>query len=291
MTSRDGSVRMLPPLTPAAVVPEGVAELPADAPIIAVVVSLNFPDMTAEVSELVKRFTKTALETLLKAGARAVLVDSSATNLPDPHHVAAASGVLFLGGGDVDPGLYGVRGRVPNLYGVDRCADEYCMELINRTLAGDAPLLAICRGSQLLNLTCGGSLIPDLDPYELHRGAKGEKMFIDEPVSLLPGSLLRGILGRERITVRSGHHQAVERLGPGLRTAAVADDGIIEAIEHLDRTWVVGVQWHPEDSDGDAADRELLFEAFVDQARTHAKLLHLPSVASTGRRLAAYEAR
>jgi putative glutamine amidotransferase len=282
MTNRDGRVRTLVPITPADVIPDGFAELPGNAPIIAVVVSLNFPDMTVEVSQLVKRFTRTALKTLLKAGARAVLVDSSATNLPDPKHIAGASGVLFLGGGDVDPGLYGVRGPVPNLYGVERRADEYCMELIDQTLARDAPLLAICRGSQLLNLTSGGTLIPDLDPYELHRGGKGESMFLDEPVTILPGSRLHSILGRDRITVRSGHHQAVEQVGPRLRVAAVADDGIIEGTEHKDNTWVVGVQWHPEDSDGNAEDRELLFKAFVEQASSHAEKMQNQAMAHTG---------
>ncbi|MDQ0733297.1 gamma-glutamyl-gamma-aminobutyrate hydrolase family protein [Arthrobacter sp. B1I2] len=282
MTNRDGRVRTLVPITPADVIPAGFAELPGNAPIIAVVVSLNFPDMTVEVSQLVKRFTRTALETLLKAGARAVLVDSSATNLPDPKHIAGASGVLFLGGGDVDPSLYGVRGPVPNLYGVERRADEYCMELIDQTLARDAPLLAICRGSQLLNLTSGGTLIPDLDPYELHRGGKGESMFLDEPVTILPGSRLHGILGRDRITVRSGHHQAVEQVGPRLRVAAVADDGIIEGTEHKDNTWVVGVQWHPEDSDGNAEDRELLFKAFVEQASSHAEKMQNQAMVHTG---------
>ncbi|GGJ22514.1 gamma-glutamyl-gamma-aminobutyrate hydrolase family protein [Paenarthrobacter histidinolovorans] len=281
MTNRDGGVRPLAPITPADVTPDGFAELPGDAPIIAVVVSLDFPDMTVEVSQLVKRFTRTALETLLKAGARAVLVDSSATNLPDPKHIAGAGGVLFLGGGDVDPSLYGVSAPVPNLYGVERRADEYCMELIDQTLARDAPLLAICRGSQLLNLTSGGTLIPDLDPYELHRGGKGESMFLDEPVTILPGSRLHSILGRERITVRSGHHQAVEHVGPSLRVAAVADDGIIEGTEHKDNTWVVGVQWHPEDSNGNAEDRELLFKAFVDQASSHSQKMQNQAMAHT----------
>ncbi|MFP3581240.1 gamma-glutamyl-gamma-aminobutyrate hydrolase family protein [Arthrobacter sp. SIMBA_036] len=282
MTNRDGRVRTLTPITPADVIPDGFAELPGNAPIIAVVVSLNFPDMTVEVSQLVKRFTRTALETLLKAGARAVLVDSSATSLPDPKHIAGASGVLFLGGGDVDPSLYGVCGPVPNLYGVERRADEYCMELIDKTLARDAPLLAICRGSQLLNLTSGGTLIPDLDPYDLHRGGKGESMFLDEPVTILPGSRLHSILGRDRITVRSGHHQAVEEVGPRLRVSAVADDGIIEGTEHMDNTWVVGVQWHPEDSDGNAEDRELLFKAFVEQASSHAEKMQNQAMAHTG---------
>ncbi|MFJ4210908.1 gamma-glutamyl-gamma-aminobutyrate hydrolase family protein [Paenarthrobacter sp. NPDC089675] len=266
MTNRHGRVRTIAPITPADVIPDGFADLPGNAPIIAVVVSLNFPDMTVEVSELVKRFTRTAMETLLNAGARAVLVDSSASALPDPKHIENADGVLFLGGGDVDPSLYGVRGPVPNLYGVERRADEYCMELIDQTLTRDAPMLAICRGSQLLNLTCGGTLIPDLDPYKLHRGGKGESMFLDEPITIIHGTRLHNILGQDRITVRSGHHQAVEQAGPTLRVAAVADDGIIEGTEHKDNTWVVGVQWHPEDSDGNADDRKRLFEAFVEQA-------------------------
>ncbi len=282
MTNRDDRVSTLAPITPSDVTPDGFAELPENAPTIAVVVSLNFPDMTVEVSQLMKRFTRTALETLLHAGARAVLVDSSATNLPDPKHTAGASGVLLLGGGDVDPSLYGVNTPVPNLYGVERRADEYCMQLIDQTLARDAPLLAICRGSQLLNLTSGGTLIPDLDPYELHRGGKGESVFIDEPVTILPGSRLHSILGRERITVRSGHHQAVENVGPRLQITAVADDGIIEGTEHKDNTWVVGVQWHPEDADGNAEDRELLFKAFVDEASSHGKKMQNQAMAHIG---------
>lgn len=252
-------------VTPEDVMPAGIADLPADAPTIAVVVSLNFPDMTDEINELVIRFTSTALTTLTRAGARSILVDSSAAELPDPAVVNSADGVLFLGGGDVDPGLYGVTGPVPHLYGVDRAADVYSIDLITDTIARDAPLFAICRGSQLLNFALGGTLIPDLDPWELHRGGPGKPMFLDEPVSLVEGAKIREVLGRDRILVRSGHHQAVGEVAPDLTATAVADDGIVEGTEHRTARWVVGVQWHPEDSDGSAEDREALFREFVRQ--------------------------
>ncbi|MCG2623263.1 gamma-glutamyl-gamma-aminobutyrate hydrolase family protein [Arthrobacter sp. I2-34] len=248
---------------PADVVPAGVAGLPADAPRIAVVVSLTFPGMTAQTLELMERFTRTAIEALLAAGARAELVDSAADDLVPETELAGFDGVLFLGGGDVDGALYGHHGPVPNSYGVDRRADEYCLALIRGVLERDQPLLAICRGSQLLNVACGGTLIPDLDPWQLHRGGPGAPIFLDEEVSLVPGTRIAGILGRDRVTVRSGHHQAVGTVADALAVTAVAGDGVVEGTEHRENSWVVGVQWHPEDSHGSAADRALIFEAFA----------------------------
>ncbi|MHA7179367.1 gamma-glutamyl-gamma-aminobutyrate hydrolase family protein [Arthrobacter sp. MDB2-24] len=251
------------------VIPSGTQELPEDAPRVAVVVSLNFPGLTSQTLELMRRFTRTALQTLVDVGARPVLVDSSAPELPDPSVTGTADGVLVLGGGDIDSSLYGVEGPVPNEYGVDPRADVYTMQLIDQTLSRDAPMLAICRGSQLLNLTCGGTIIPDLDPWHLHRGGPGQPVFLDEDVTITPGSKLAGIFGSEQITVRSGHHQAVGKIAPSLTPSAVANDGIIEATEHQQATWVVGVQWHPEDDDGSAEDRRNLFTAFVEQVRSN----------------------
>lgn len=259
---QEGSVPALR-VDPADVVPAGVAGLPADAPRIAVVVSLTFPGMTVPTQELMERFTRTAFEALLAAGARAELMDSAAGQLLPAQELAGYDGVLFLGGGDVDAALYGHRGPVPNSYGVDRRADEYCLELIRGVLERDQPLLAICRGSQLLNVACGGTLIPDLDPWQLHRGGPGAPIFLDEEVSLVPGSRIAGILGRGRVSVRSGHHQAVGTVAPALAVAAVAADGVVEGTEHREKSWVLGVQWHPEDSDGSAGDRALIFGAFV----------------------------
>lgn len=254
-------------ITPSDVLPETNDSLPADAPTVAVVVSLNIPQMTDEVAGLVARFTRVALTELIDLGARVVLLDSSKDPL-DPASLAnAADGVLFLGGGDVDATIYGHTDPVNHEYGVDRAADDYSIDIINATIERDAPLLCICRGSQLLNVARGGDLIPDIENYHPHRGGSGDPMFKDEPVILEPGSKIHDILGRDRIAVRSGHHQAVNRLGDGLVVTARAEDGIVEGTELPSATWVVGVQWHPEDDDGSAEDRRALFGAFVDQLR------------------------
>ena len=163
---------------PMDIVPAGFERLPANAPRIAVVVSLTFPGMTGQTQALMERFTRTAFEALLAAGARAELVDSAAEDLVPAEDLAGCDGVLFLGGGDVDGALYGHHGHVPNSYGVDRRADEYCLDLIRGVLDRDQPLLAICRGSQLLNVACGGTLVPDLDPWHLHRGGPGRPILL-----------------------------------------------------------------------------------------------------------------
>ncbi len=248
------------------VTPVGLWSLRAGAPTVATVVSLNFPGLTPHTRDLMRRFTRTALQGLVNTGARPILVDSSARQLPDPAVTATADAVLVLGGGDVDPALYGVGGSVPNAYGVDRRADLYTMDLLGRSLDRDVPLLAIGRGSHLLNVACGGTLVPDLGTGHGHRGEPGDPMCPEQEVALEPGSRLAAVFGAHRLTVRSDHHQAVGVVAPELRVAAVADDGVVEATEHRDRTWAIGVQWHPEDSHGSAADRGKLFSAFVAQA-------------------------
>jgi putative glutamine amidotransferase len=139
--------------------------------------------------------------------------------------------------------------------------------------AAGRPIFGICRGSQLLNVARGGTIIGDIVDYTLHHGAPGEPEFVDEPIDVVAGTRLAAILGARRVTGRSGHHQAVDRVGDGLVVAARALDGIVEAVEDPQR-WYLGVQWHPEDDDGPDADRAALFAAFVDAAERarHARL-------------------
>ncbi len=260
-------VRMAHHITPADVLPATNDSMPADAPTVAVVVSLNIPEMTDEVAGLVVRFTRVALKEINDVGARIVLMDSSRGDLSDADIADRCDGVLFLGGGDVDATIYGHTEPVNHEYGVSREADEYCIDIIKSTIDRDAPMLCICRGSQLLNVALGGDLIPDIEEYALHRGGAGDPMFKDENVTLQPGSKIREILGRDTVAVRSGHHQAVLRVADGLVVSARADDGVVEGTELPNARWVVGVQWHPEDDDGSASDRRKLFQSFVDEVK------------------------
>lgn len=247
------------------VLPPGVDAVTG--PLISVVVPLNFPGMDTETRELMVRFTRSALATLVELGARIDVIDISRET---PFTIDdQTDGMVLLGGGDVDPTLYGHNEFVANLYGVDRGTDERTLAAINTGFGLGTPMLGICRGSQMINLACGGTLIPDLGQDNSHRGAEGEPMFLDDEVTIVEDSRLRQILSRPRVIVRNGHHQAVKDVGSGLRVTARGLDGVVEAIEH-DSNWIVGVQWHPEDTDGSVEDRTALFSAFIEHAAVHA---------------------
>jgi putative glutamine amidotransferase len=226
-----------------------------------VLVSLNFPGITEPLATLVRRFTRCALQTLVELGASYELMDTSVP-LENPGRAAAFDRVLILGGGDVSATLWGGTDDPDTTYGVDRRADEDTIAALLAAAEAQRPVLAVCRGAQLLNVAFGGTILADITDYALHHGPPGRPLFLDEPVTLAPGSHVHGALGSTRVTVRSGHHQAVDRVADALAVTARADDGIVEAIEHPTRP-LVGVQWHPEDDDGSADDRRRLFAAFL----------------------------
>lgn len=257
---------MTAPVTLSDVMPNNVA--PQSGLRIAVVVPLNFPDFTEETRKLVIRFTRTALSALTDAGAALQVIDVS--NPKCPGLADDAAGVLLLGGGDVDPTLYGHRGTVPNLYGVDRGCDERTLALIKSAVDTGRPILGICRGSQMINVAYGGTLIPDLGPDNPHRGHGEDPMFLDDTVLIEPHSRLAAIVGAQQLTVRNGHHQAVGEVAPDLTVAARGTDGVVEAVEHRDpHCWVLGVQWHPEDNDGPADSRDALFGELLREAAAY----------------------
>lgn len=231
---------------------------------ICVLGSLNFPGISPNDVELVRRFTRLALDTLLDLGAAYEVWDTT-DPLENPAGVAEFDGLLLLGGGDIDGSCYGNPEPIPNAYGVDRRADDDAFAAIAAAEGAGLPIFGICRGSQLLNVARGGTVIPDIEDYALHHGGPGEPTFLDEKIEVTPGTRLREILGADRVVGRGGHHQAVDRLGRNLVVAARAADGITEAIEDPDK-YYLGVQWHPEDIDGPEADRIKLFDAFVAAA-------------------------
>lgn len=175
--------------------------------------------------------------------------------------VAALDGLVLVGGGDLDPASYG-QARHPASRGVDPARDASERALLEAALAADLPVLAICRGHQLLNVALGGTLfqhLPDVAGHEAHRRAGGE--FEDVDVVTVPGTTTAAAMG-ERATVRCSHHQAIDRLGDGLVVAARAlGPGAVEVVEAVElpgRRFVVGIQWHPEE----AGDRRL-FDAVL----------------------------
>ena len=195
------------------------------------------------------------------AGGRAVLIPPSEHGIEET--LDALDAVIFSGGSDVDPELYGAEPHpetdVPHL---DRDAAE--LALLHAALERDMPTLAICRGFQLLNVARGGDLIqhlPEEVGHDVHKEVPGE--FTHHPVELKSGTKLAGIVGEES-HVTSHHHQAVGRIGDGLVECAWADDGTLEALEDPTRRFVVGVQWHPE-----AGEDRALFEALVEEARSY----------------------
>jgi putative glutamine amidotransferase len=172
----------------------------------------------------------------------------------------AVDGLVFSGGSDLDPDLYGAEPHAQT-GGVVRERDEFELELMRAALARDLPVLAICRGSQVLNVARGGDIeqhLPDRLDDEVHRQVPGT--FSMHGVEVLPDTRLAAIVG-DRADVKSHHHQGFERLGDGLRESARADDGTLEGVEDPTRTFAVGVLWHPEEGEDKA-----LFEALVAAA-------------------------
>jgi putative glutamine amidotransferase len=173
-------------------------------------------------------------------------------------------GLLLIGGADIDPATYAAP-RDPATEGTYPERDRFEIELLRGALERDLPLLAICRGMQLLNVALGGTLVQSLvaaDGSNPHRQVIGTFDGTEHAVRLQAGSLAARAVGEELHIARCHHHQAVRELGDGLViTGRAAADGVTEAIEVADGRWALGVQWHPE-----ADDRSRLFAALCDAA-------------------------
>jgi gamma-glutamyl-gamma-aminobutyrate hydrolase PuuD len=173
--------------------------------------------------------------------------------------VGRLDALVLVGGGDIDPARYGQRPHAATS-GVDPARDGSELALLRAALEVDLPVLAVCRGMQLLNVDLGGTLfqhVPDVVGSDAHQPARG--CFADVEVTTDAGSAVAKILG-ERTTVRCSHHQAIDRLGDGLVVTARAADGLIEAVELPGARFVVGVQWHPEE-EGDTRPFRALLDA------------------------------
>lgn len=183
----------------------------------------------------------------------------------------AVSGVLLTGGGDVAPSRYGAH-PIAETHNVDPLRDAFEIRLILAAIEADMPLLATCRGMQVLNVAMGGSLVQHV-PHATGQDHDQVDRWHDgvHRVKIEPDSHLADALGATEVAVNSMHHQAVDRAAPGTRPVAWAEDETIEAIEVPGSPHVVAVQWHPELLE-DWPEQQGLFRQLVEQAAVRARV-------------------
>src|SRR5438876_4078987 len=196
-----------------------------------------------------------------QAGGRALLVPPSADGIDET--LEAVDGLVFSGGSDLDPELYGQEAHAET-FGIAKERDRAELALLQAALERDMPVLAICRGSQVLNVARGGDVVqhlPDVVGDERHKHTPGA--FADHAVTVEDGTRLYALLGHHA-TEKSHYPQGHGRLGAGLEEAAHAEDGTIEAVEDPSHRFALGVLWHPE-----AGEDMKLFEGLVEAAAAY----------------------
>jgi putative glutamine amidotransferase len=162
----------------------------------------------------------------------------------------SVSGLVLTGGEDVDPARYG-ESRHEKVRSVNAARDATEASLIVEAKARGIPVLAICRGIQILNVALGGTLVQDISTQcktDIAHDEDGPRDSRSHEVVVEPGSLIASAIGAERVTVNSFHHQSVKDIADGMRVTARSPDGIVEGVESTDKDWwVLAVQWHPEE--------------------------------------------
>ncbi len=205
------------------------------------------------------------VDAVQRAGGRAVLVPPGD---PDPSGLLdRVDGLLLTGGGDIDPTVWNGPAH-ETVYMTDEARDSLEVELARLAVARDVPTMCICRGIQVLNVALGGTLhvhLPDVVGDDvMHRLPPREPG--PHPIDIEPSSALARHLGATRVEPMSWHHQAIDKLGDGLRAVAWAPDGVIEAVEHNAHPSLIAVQWHPELTAATDPTQSALFDAFVSSA-------------------------
>ena len=205
------------------------------------------------------------LDAVRRAGGQeAALLERPITDEEADEVVQRFDGLVLIGGADVDPALYGADAHSETTPAPGD-VDAFDIALARAAVRNGTPTLAICRGLQVLNVAMGGTLIqhlPDISDRDEHREG------VLHEVDLKPGSKVADAIGTNRPMCSSFHHQAIDRLAAGLVEAGWADDGTIEAVEVEGASWIIAVQWHPEDTAADDPSQQALFDALVRRSRS-----------------------
>lgn len=210
-------------------------------------------------------------EAVVKAGGLPIMIGNLAPELAEAA-LEGVDGVLFTGGGDIDPDYYGEEPHTRLEY-VETERDVFEFALYRAARARELPILGICRGAQLMNVAEGGTLLQDLPSVAgtVQHAQSNRGSALSHGVALEPGSRLARALGASRLRTNSFHHQAVDRVGRGLRAVARAADGVIEAVEGEGETFLLGVQWHPEMSYSEHPEHFVPFRLLVEAVRARAE--------------------
>ncbi|MFI5659982.1 gamma-glutamyl-gamma-aminobutyrate hydrolase family protein [Streptomyces sp. NPDC051684] len=239
-----------------------MSRLPAgNRPLIAI--PARFSATTSALRYAAEVNARALVEAVWRAGGEPATIHPHAPGgTADPAEVAARlarfDGLLLPGGGDLAPHRYGAADAHETVYDVDDEQDAFDLELARRALASDLPLLAVCRGLQVVNTALGGTLHQDMG------GPDREHRHLRHPVSLTPGSAVARATGADKTEASCYHHQHVERPGEGLHITARAADGTVEALELPARdALLLAVQWHPEDTAHENPAQQRLFDALV----------------------------
>ena len=202
-----------------------------------------------------------------RAGGRPTLV-LPGDDTPPKELLRPFDALLLVGGGDVEPARYGQEPHA-SVYGVEPDRDVLEMELLREADRSEMPTLAICRGMQVMNVAFGGTLIqhlPDHDAYLPH-GTPSGRDHLAHDVKAALGSRLAEAAGADVLTCSTHHHQGVDHLGERLSPTGWSEDGLVEAVER-GGGWMLGVQWHPEDTAAEDPAQQALFDALVGQAQS-----------------------
>lgn len=224
--------------------------------------------ITTSMSESFIRMKRTYFDAIFEAGGLPVFLPFSGGAADAERYLSFCDGILFAGGGDVDPKHYGEAIKFDNVETVPM-RDEFELTLAELIKNDTRPILGICRGEQLLNVAFGGSLYQHIDGHKQEEpGAQNLRRAV-----VKEGTLLHKLAGTSEIFTNTFHHQAVKDVAPGFVASAYAEDGTVEAIEPenalTSERFILAVQWHPEMFFGTDETAKNIFNAFVEAAKCH----------------------
>lgn len=213
------------------------------------------------------------LDAILRAGGEPLTLSPRELRHDEAVDLLSRFGALVLmGGADVDPHLYG-RQRQPHIYGVNQEQDHFEIALVHAAIELKMPTLAICRGIQIVNVALGGTLIQHIGDVPGAIRHAPEKFpagqdYVLHDVDVTSRTRLSKALGATKVRVASFHHQGLDEVAADLKVVATSSDGLVEGLEHRGTgQWIIGVQWHPEDTASTDPHQQSLYDALVEHAR------------------------